>query len=166
MPRTEDRQQGLQQIARIAVALEAQTGCPSQLLIAQWALESSWGAKPVGHANYFGVKAHPQAALTCTVTTHEVVRGEVVQCQQLFADYGSLADSCQDYVRLITQGAPYRAAWARYQDDHDLQALIEGVAGRYSTAPQYATLVAAIAGQGNVAQAITEARQEGSNASA
>ena len=166
MPQTEDRHQRLQQIARIAVALEGQAGCPAQLLIAQWAVESQWGAKPVGHANYFGVKAHPQAAQTCVETTHEIIRGEAVQCQQLFADYGSLEDSCQDYVWLVTRGAPYRIAWERYQNDHDLHALIEGVAGRYSTSPEYATLVAAIAGQSNVAQAITEARQEGSNAMA
>ena len=48
----EDREQRLKEVAAIAVALEAQTGCPAQLLIAQWALESEWGAKPAGHANY------------------------------------------------------------------------------------------------------------------
>ena len=125
-----DRDARLYEVARIAVVLEAQTGCPAQLLIAQWALESKWGAKPVGRENYFGVKAHPQATQTCTVATHEVVDGEVVQCQQLFADYASLEESCRDYARLITQGAPYRAAWECYQNDHDLHALIEGVAGR------------------------------------
>ena len=52
----EDRDARLREVARIAVALEAQTGCPAQLMIAQWALESQWGAKPAGHANYFGVK--------------------------------------------------------------------------------------------------------------
>jgi flagellum-specific peptidoglycan hydrolase FlgJ len=69
----EDRESRLTAVARIAVALEAQTGCPAQLLIAQWAVESEWGAKPVGRANFFGIKAHPQAAHTCTVWTHEVI---------------------------------------------------------------------------------------------
>lgn len=32
--------------------LEQQTACPAQLLIAQWAIESKWGEKPVGPANY------------------------------------------------------------------------------------------------------------------
>ena len=72
----DDRQSRLSEVARIAVALEAQTGCPAQLMIAQWALESKWGAKPVGHANYFGVKMAPRHKLCCTVTTHEVVDGE------------------------------------------------------------------------------------------
>lgn len=156
----QDRDARLREVARIAVALEAQTGCPAQLLIAQWALESKWGATPVGRANYFGVKAHPQVPQTCTVMTHEVIDGKAVQCRQVFADYASLEDSCRDYARLITQAAPYRAAWERYQTDRDLHALIERVAGRYSTSPQYAALVAAIAGQTNVAQAISAARQE------
>ena len=51
----EDREQRLKEVARVAAALEVQTGCPAQLLIAQWAVESDWGAKPAGHANYFGI---------------------------------------------------------------------------------------------------------------
>jgi flagellar protein FlgJ len=160
----EDRDARLREVARFAVALEAQTGCPAQLLIAQWALESKWGAKPVGHANYFGVKAHPQAPQTCTVTTHEIIEGKAVECQQVFADYPSLEDSCRDYARLITQGPPYRAAWERYQNDRDLHALIDGVAAKYSTSPAYANLVATISGQTNVTQAIAAARQETANA--
>ena len=155
-----DRESRLREVACIAVSLEAQTGCPAQLLIAQWAVESEWGSKPVGRANYFGVKAHPQAAQTCTVWTREVVDGETVRCQQLFADYGSLEDSCRDYARLITAGAPYRAGWERYQREHDLGALIAAVAARYSTSPQYAALVTAIAGQTNVANAIAAAHRE------
>jgi hypothetical protein len=31
-------------VARIAVRLEQETGCPAQLMIAQWAIESAWGA--------------------------------------------------------------------------------------------------------------------------
>ena len=44
----ENREQRLREVARIAAALEVQTGCPAQLLIPQWAVESDWGAKPVG----------------------------------------------------------------------------------------------------------------------
>jgi uncharacterized FlgJ-related protein len=50
-----DRQARLAQVARIATALEAPR-CPTALLIAQWAIESQWGEKPVGDANYFGIK--------------------------------------------------------------------------------------------------------------
>src|ERR1017187_10195665 len=62
----------LNEVARIAVRLEQQTGCPAQLLIAQWAIESKWGEKPVGHANYFGVKRAARHTQWCTVATQEV----------------------------------------------------------------------------------------------
>ena len=77
-----------------------------------------------------------------------------------FADYDSLDDSCHDYAWLITHGAPYRAAWERYQNDRDLQVLIAAIAGTYATDPAYAHLAAAIAAQSNVAQAIAAAHQE------
>jgi len=50
-----DRDARLTAVARIAVALEAHTGLPAPMLIAQWAVESQWGAQPVGHANYIAV---------------------------------------------------------------------------------------------------------------
>jgi N-acetylmuramoyl-L-alanine amidase len=144
----------LNEVARIAVRLEQETGCPAQLLIAQWAIESKWGEKPVGHANYFGIKRSTRHTKWCTVTTREVVNGKSVIENLEFADYDSLADSCRDYAWLITNGAPYHAAWKQYQKDRDLHGLIAAVAGQYATDPQYAFLAAAIAGQSNVAQAI------------
>ena len=69
----DDRQTRLNEVARIAVELESQTGCPAQLLISQWALESKWGAKPAGNANFFGVKKSDRHEKCCTVTTREVV---------------------------------------------------------------------------------------------
>ena len=118
------------------------------MLIAQWALESQWGAKPAGQLNYFGIKAHAAAAQTCMVDhARGDPRGSRSECQNLkFADYDSLEDSCRDYAWLITQGAPYRAAWQRYQNDHDLHALIAAVAGTYATDPNYTHLAATIAG--------------------
>ena len=150
----------LNEVARIAVRLEQQTACPAQLLIAQWAIESKWGEKPVGHANYFGVKRAARHTKWCTVTTREVINGKSVVENLEFADYDSLEDSCADYAWLITQGAPYCTAWALYRADRDLHALIGSVAGLYATDPNYARLCTTIAGQANVAHAIAEAIQE------
>src|ERR1035441_561537 len=72
----DDRQTRLNEVARIAVDLESQTGCPAQLLIAQWALESKWGAKPAGNANFFGVKKSDRHEKCSTVSTREVVNGK------------------------------------------------------------------------------------------
>ncbi len=155
----EDREQRLDEVARIAVKLEAETGCPPRLLIAQWAVESDWGAKPVGQANYFGVKKSERHTKGCVVQTREVINGRTVIESCEFADYDSLEDSCRDYAWLITLGAPYHAAWERYRQDHDLAALISSVARVYATDPNYARLVNAVASQTNVARAITVARQ-------
>ena len=162
----DDRQTRLNEVARIAVELESQTGCPAQLLIAQWALESKWGAKPAGAANYFGIKKADRHEKCCTITTREVVNGKATVQDLDFADYDSLDDSCRDYAWLITQGAPYHQVWVQYRKDGDLHGLIEAVAGKYATDPQYAFLAATIAGQSNVAQAIAAARQEVPNATA
>ncbi len=158
----DDRNRRLQEVARIAVRLEASCGLPPELLIAQWAVESRWGAKPVGQANYFGMKAHC-AGKTCTVTTHEAIGGDLTPCRQVFADYDSLEESCREYAWLITRGAPYREAWQKFRTDHDLGALIAAVAAKYATDPNYAVLVAAVAGQGNLAHAVAAARQEAAN---
>ena len=103
----------LNEVARIAVRLEQETGCPAQLLIVQWAIESKWGERPVGGANYFGVKRAARHTKWCTITTREVVNGKSLVEDLEFADYDSLEDSCRDYAWLITSGSPYHAAWAR-----------------------------------------------------
>lgn len=162
----EDREQRLQEVARIAVALEAETNCPAELLIRQWALESEWGAKPAGHANYFGIKKAERHTKCCTVRTREVVNGKSVLENLEFADYDTLEDSCRDYGWLVTHATPYRACWEQYQRDHDLHALIVTVASKYATDPAYANLVTAIAAQANVVQAIGEARLQGTDATA
>ena len=159
-----DREQRLNEVAGIAVALEKQTGCPARLMIAQWALESEWGAKPVGHSNYFGVKKAARHTQCCTVTTHEFVNGKSVVENLEFADYDSHAGSCADYAWLITHGTPYQAAWGQYQQGHDLGALIASVARVYATDPGYTHLAEAIANQANVTQAIAHAVQGGVSA--
>lgn len=145
----------LNEVARIAVRLEKETGCPAQLMIAQWAIESAWGAKPVGHANYFGIKKADRHTKCCTVPTREVMNGKSVIENLEFADYDSLEDSCRDYAWLITRGAPYRVAWDQYQNNN-LNSLIEAVARLYATDPGYSHILAAIACQSNVSQAVAE----------
>ena len=53
----------------------------------------------------------------------------------------SLDDSCGDYAWLPTNGAPYRAVWERYLQDHDLHGLIAAVGHSYAADPVYARLV-------------------------
>jgi flagellum-specific peptidoglycan hydrolase FlgJ len=172
----------IDEVARVAVRLEQETGCPAQLMIAQWAIESKWGEKPVGHANYFGIKRAARHTKWCTVATQEVFTpaqlsswnghhasqparvlttmpgGRLrVEIDDEFADYDSLDASCQDYAWLITHGEPYQHTWQRYQQNKDLAGLIGGVARTYATAPRYAELADEIATQSNVVKAVAEA---------
>jgi flagellum-specific peptidoglycan hydrolase FlgJ len=180
-----DLQQRLAEVAGIAARLESTTGVPAQMLIGQWAIESKWGAKPVGRANVFGIKRDARHSDFCVVTTQEVfsvaqitqwnhrhpqrparVVGNlpdgkhVVELEDEFADYLSLEDSCRDYVWLIKHGDRYQKAWASYQATRDLSALIDGVARVYATAPAYATLLHQIAEQANVVATIQAAREQ------
>jgi len=183
MTPSESRDQRLHDVATIAVALEQKTGCPARMLIAQWALESEWGAKPVGHANYFGIKydpaRHKQFALVTTeewFTSAQIKQWDAAHPDLLarltgqtegdsfnmliddrFADYDSLEAACQDYVWLITHGEPYKAAWEVYQETRDFEGLMTAVAKVYATAPSYGLLVRQIAGQANVTAAIMAA---------
>lgn len=54
-----DRDLRLKEVAGIAVVIEKKTGCPAQLMIAQWAIESQWGEKPVGRKTFSGLNAPP-----------------------------------------------------------------------------------------------------------
>jgi flagellum-specific peptidoglycan hydrolase FlgJ len=184
-----DLQTRLDEVCHIAVKLERETGVPPEELVAQWAVESQWGAHPAGQHNYFGIKRDTRHTKFCLVTTREVfTRAQLdhwnqrhpsrparvvaqlpdgrfnVALDDEFADYDSLADSCRDYAWLISHGAPYHAAWERYQGDRDLKSLIAAVAHVYATSPSYADLVTTIAGQSNVVHAIAKARREDSDA--
>lgn len=153
-----NRNQRLAEVANIAVRLEAETGVPARMLIAQWAIESRWGAKPVGNFNVFGVKRAKRHTQFCAVETREVIEGKEVKRVCEFADYDSLDAACSDYAWLIAHGAPYRAAWRQYQQTRDVGQLITSVARVYATDPNYARLANQIAAQTNIAAAIEVAR--------
>jgi flagellum-specific peptidoglycan hydrolase FlgJ len=156
---TGDLQARLDQVAAIAVSLQDETGLPAEETIAQWAIESQWGAKPAGQHNYFGIKRAGRHTKFCTVETREVVAGRSIMCHLEFADYDSLEDSCRDFAWLITHGAPYAKAWASFKGPGGgLQTLISSVALVYATDPNYARLAVTIAMQSNVECAIAKAR--------
>lgn len=153
------RQLRLDQAAAIGVGIEAETGVPASAQVTQWALESGWGAKPSGHANYFGIKKAARHSLCCTVLTHEVIDGRRVEKSLTFADYPDIFASFHDYAWLISNGEPYAAVWSKYRTDRDEVALIRGIAKIYATDPNYAELAASIAAEAPVVEAIQRARK-------
>ena len=152
----QDRQSRLDSVAALAVKFEATTGLPAKLLLAQWAVESEWGEKPVGHANYFGIKKAARHTLSCSTVTQEVINGKRVTKTLEFADYPTLANSCSDYVWLITHGAPYQKAWNSYLQDKNFDNFAHAVLAVYATA-QYGQLAIQIANQENIHKALEKA---------
>jgi flagellar protein FlgJ len=151
--------QWLHAIAACAVQLERQTKCPAPLMVAQAAVESAWGQRPIGKANYFGIKRAARHTQWCTVLTREVIHGQSVMEHLEFADYDNLEAACADFAWLITRGAPYAAAWQRYQQTRDLEGLIAAVARTYASDPGYARLVGEVAHLANVRGAIEAAAE-------
>lgn len=144
----------LQAVAVIACDLERETGLPAELMVAQWAVESRWGERPAGNANYFGIKRAARHQKFATTMTREVIKGQQIHASLQFADYDSLEESCRDYAWLITEGTPYRKAWRKFCQDGRLADLISGIAGVYATDPKYAQLLLQVAEQPNVKSAI------------
>jgi flagellum-specific peptidoglycan hydrolase FlgJ len=119
--------------ARCSVAAEQETGCPADLTIAQWALESGWGLDmPARSNNPFGIKALPGQMYVETLTTEEV-KGEKIKIVQRFRVFSELTEAFFHHGELITTGKPYADAWAQYQVDENLVSLVKGIAVHYST---------------------------------
>lgn len=161
------RSERLREIARIAVGLENDFNVPAQMTVAQWAVESKWGEKPVGKNNYFGIKDTVRKPGGTVNATKEEIDGKLQNVEQPFESYKSLADSAADYAWLISQGKPYRAAWNTYQAEAlkygtlvAIPALILNVAKVYATSKEYGELVLKIAFQKNVMAAIQKAKLE------
>jgi len=172
----------LTEFAPYAVAVERRTGLPAALIIAQWAVESAWGAKQSGRFNYFGITKASRHAKWAMVPTREVLTAEQlnalpkdeaatitrrharpdgrfdVALSRKFAAYETLEEGLLDYATLITSGAPYAKAWAAFRIDRDMNALIDAIAKRYATDLRYAELVKRIAEQANVRAAIETAK--------
>jgi flagellar protein FlgJ len=131
---------------RAAAAL----GIDTEVLVAQAALETGWGARQIPAAdgttsfNLFGVKATgswdgPHAQ----VPTLEYVDGVPERRRETFRVYASLEDGFSDYVRLVSgrfQGA---------RDAQNTEGYLRGLeAGGYATDPAYADKVLAILRRG------------------
>jgi flagellar protein FlgJ len=152
-----------QQLPRLAAAAKAAclcekaTGLPAEITVAQWALESGWGASAPAN-NCFGIKNFP-GCQTQILATKEFIDGAMQERQLEFAAFDSLADCFECHARLITDGKSYAAAWAHYQAAHDLQALIADVAKVYATDPVYAGKLRSILAMAQVQTALALARK-------
>lgn len=180
------RDQRLVSMAIHAIRYEKSVGYPPQVLLAQWAIESKWGARPAGRNNVFGVtyNASRHQAFSWVSTWEELTDAGIaalpeeerrritrreplvnrpnlwrVELERRFADYPDVQTAIGDHVGLITTAPRYSAAWSQFNADKDIDQFLEGICrAGYATAGYYAQLAQKIAVQRNVLRAIAAAR--------
>lgn len=130
--------------ARIAMA---KYRVPASVSIAQWALESGWGAHAPGN-NPFGIKAMRGFAVQ-TFATHESQHGHLVACEQRFAAFTDLAQAFDCHAMLIATAPVYAAAMRALPD---LPAFVTQLAAHYATDPQYSAKIMAVIRSHNLQQ--------------
>jgi flagellar protein FlgJ len=154
---TSQQLQRLSAAAKAACLCEKATGLPAEITVAQWALESGWGASAPGN-NCFGIKAY-DGCQTQTLATKEFIDGAMEERQLEFAAFDSLAACFECHARLITEGKSYTKAWANYLGSRDLQGLIADLAPIYATDPAYADKLRSILAMAQVQTALALARK-------
>lgn len=112
---------------------------PASVSLAQWAIESAWGAHAPAN-NPFGIKAL-QGYGVQTFTTHESVRGHLVVCEQRFATFPDMASAFECHARLIASAPVYGPAMKSLPD---LVKFVNQMAAHYATDPQYAAKIMAV----------------------
>lgn len=140
----------------------------SLLALAQWVFESQWGLHQSGF-NFLGLKASPSTPADQRQLLHtqehftpqelqNFLAGDPNRTAQLhpgstpdsngralydvqdwFLTFPSLEACFEKHATLLSTGAPYKPAFAQFQQSHDIFQLAEGIAQHYSTTPTYGT---------------------------
>jgi len=117
---------------------------PASISIAQWALESGWGAHDLGCFNYFGMKAPVDAKGVPTVPfvsvrTREVnAQGKDYYINAPFRKFTSPDQAFDLHGKLLATGSAYTKARATYPN---ADAFADALTGKYATDPKYGTLL-------------------------
>lgn len=117
------------------------TGIPASVTLAQWALESGWGAHmPPGSNNPFGIKAR-LGAEGVNVPTKEFIKGKWVTINASFAKYPNLSQAFVAHADLLAEGGAYAQA-RMFENDPEHFAML--LTGYYATDPSYGKLLVSI----------------------
>jgi flagellum-specific peptidoglycan hydrolase FlgJ len=132
-----------------AQAADRKWGVPAAVTLAQWALESGWGAHmPPGSNNPFGIKALPRGA-SVLVPTREHLNGAWTTVNAYFRKFDTIADAFDAHGKLLHDGGAYAAARACGRDDDRFG---NALTGHYATDPNYGSLLRSIMHGGNFSQ--------------
>lgn len=119
-----------------AKASQHRWAVPASVTLAQWIVESAWGAAmPPDSNNPFGIKAlDTQPGVESE--TREVIDGKVVITKARFRRFESVAEAFEQHGKLLSTAAPYRTAMELIKDPDRFADALTGV---YATDPQYGT---------------------------
>jgi hypothetical protein len=107
---------------------------PASVTMAQWAVESAWGASmPPGSNNPFGIKAR-DADPAVESPTREVYDGKSVVITAKFRKFDSITQAFDLHGQLLATATPYKPAM-QVSDDPD--AFADALTGVYATDPEY-----------------------------
>src|SRR5215471_4365783 len=122
------------EVADAAVASRRRWTVPASVTVAQWAVESAWGASmPPGSNNPFGIKAvGDQPAVESP--TREVIKGESITISARFRMFDSLSQAFDEHGRLLATAPVYKDAMKQADNPEGFADALPGV---YATAPNY-----------------------------
>jgi flagellum-specific peptidoglycan hydrolase FlgJ len=128
-------------IIAAAQAAQHKWKVPASVSLAQWIVESGWGAhEPNGSNNPFGIKAVPGQPHVDALT-HEFTHGRYVSITAHFAKFPSVAEAFDAHAKLLATHSAYHFAMTA-QSSELFATRLNGV---YATDPHYgANLVAAM----------------------
>ena len=122
------------EVVEAAVASRRKWNVPAEITLAQWVVESAWGAAmPPDSNNPFGIKALPSQDAVESLT-REVINGETKYIVARFRKFESLAEAFDLHGRLLAVGAPYKIAMTLTADP---EAFADALTGVYATDPKY-----------------------------
>jgi flagellum-specific peptidoglycan hydrolase FlgJ len=126
------------EIIAAAKAAQAKWKVPASVSLAQFGIESAWGAKmPHASNNPFGIKARAgEPFVTCP--THEVVHGQRILVQAAFRKFDTLAAAFDRHGELLATAPVYATAMSWLPD---LSGFVSNMAAHYATAPDYAAAI-------------------------
>jgi hypothetical protein len=123
-------------VASAAVESRLHWSVPASVTLAQWAVESAWGAAmPPDSNNPFGIKAVGDEP-GVESPTREVVGGETLTVTAKFRKFPNLADAFDAHGKLLATASVYTGAMQK-KDNPD--AFADALTGVYATDPAYGT---------------------------
>lgn len=117
-----------------AVASRQRWRVPASITMAQWAVESAWGASmPPGSNNPFGIKALPSEPAVES-PTREVLEGKSVVIAAKFRRFDSIGQAFELHGKLLATATPYKPAMLVADNP---EAFADALTGVYATDPEY-----------------------------